>query len=134
MNFWKQSNHVMSYFKGENFRGDKRLPSNFMTGFLEVRSGKSALDLLGIANECFTGSQLVSICNDCLCIYLIEGSPQNALMSIMLLCEIQKVTLTNPLVGVFFLSQLSFPCGLLSRMIHLMLIAQYHYLGCRLVA
>jgi hypothetical protein len=26
----------MSYFKEENFRGDKRLPSNFMTGFLEV--------------------------------------------------------------------------------------------------
>lgn len=36
MNFWKQSNHVMSYFKEENFRGDKRLPSNFMDGFLEV--------------------------------------------------------------------------------------------------
>lgn len=26
----------MSYFKEENFRGDKRLPNNFMTGFLEV--------------------------------------------------------------------------------------------------
>jgi hypothetical protein len=26
----------MSYFKGENFRGDKRLPSSFMEGFLEV--------------------------------------------------------------------------------------------------
>lgn len=38
MNFWKQTNHVMSYFKEENFRGDKRLPSNFMEGFLEVRS------------------------------------------------------------------------------------------------
>lgn len=37
MNFWKQSNHVMSYFKEENFRGDHRLPSNFMSGFLEVR-------------------------------------------------------------------------------------------------
>lgn len=37
MNFWKQTNHVMSYFKGENFRGEKRLPSSFMTGFLEVR-------------------------------------------------------------------------------------------------
>jgi NADH dehydrogenase (ubiquinone) 1 alpha subcomplex subunit 6 len=37
MNFWKQTTHVMSYFKGENFRGEKRLPSSFMTGFLEVR-------------------------------------------------------------------------------------------------
>lgn len=36
MNFWKQTTHVMSYFKEENFRGDKRLPSNFMEGFLEV--------------------------------------------------------------------------------------------------
>lgn len=36
MNFWKQSNHVMSYFKEENFRADKRLPTSFMSGFLEV--------------------------------------------------------------------------------------------------
>jgi len=36
MNFWKQTTHVMSYFKDENFRGDKRLPSNFMEGFLEA--------------------------------------------------------------------------------------------------
>lgn len=38
MNFWKQTTHVMSYFKEENFRAEKRLPSNFMTGFLEVRA------------------------------------------------------------------------------------------------
>lgn len=38
MNFWKQSTHIMSYFKEENFRGDKRLPSSFMTGFLEGRN------------------------------------------------------------------------------------------------
>jgi len=36
MNYWRQATHIMSYFKGENFRGDKRLPSNFMQGFLEV--------------------------------------------------------------------------------------------------
>lgn len=36
MNFWKQTNHIMSYFKEENFRGDKRLPTSFMSGFLEV--------------------------------------------------------------------------------------------------
>lgn len=38
MNFWKQMTHVMSYFKEENFRGDERLPSSFMQGFLEVRT------------------------------------------------------------------------------------------------
>ncbi|KUI65644.1 hypothetical protein VM1G_00690 [Cytospora mali] len=38
MNFWKQSNHIMSYFQEENFRGDKRLPSSFMSGFLEGRN------------------------------------------------------------------------------------------------
>ncbi|KAF3770398.1 NADH dehydrogenase, alpha subcomplex, subunit 6 [Cryphonectria parasitica EP155] len=38
MNFWKQTNHVMSYFQEENFRGDKRLPTNFMSGFLEGRN------------------------------------------------------------------------------------------------
>jgi len=36
MNFWKQTTHVMSYFKEENFRGDKRLPKSFMEGFVEV--------------------------------------------------------------------------------------------------
>ncbi|RDA86721.1 hypothetical protein CP532_4194 [Ophiocordyceps camponoti-leonardi (nom. inval.)] len=38
MNFWKQTTHVMSYFKGENFRDDKRLPTSFMDGFLEGRN------------------------------------------------------------------------------------------------
>jgi NADH dehydrogenase (ubiquinone) 1 alpha subcomplex subunit 6 len=38
MNFWKQTTHVMSYFKDENFRGDSRLPSSFMSGFLEGRN------------------------------------------------------------------------------------------------
>ncbi|AEO68941.1 0e3f6bd5-42da-44bb-9a73-ff578c22c59a [Thermothielavioides terrestris] len=38
MNFWRQTNHVMSYFKEENFRGEKRLPSNFLAGFLEGRN------------------------------------------------------------------------------------------------
>ncbi|RCI10300.1 hypothetical protein L249_8467 [Ophiocordyceps polyrhachis-furcata BCC 54312] len=38
MNFWKQTTHVMSYFKGENFRDDKRLPASFMDGFLEGRN------------------------------------------------------------------------------------------------
>jgi len=27
----------MAFFKEEHFRGEKRLPSNFITGFLEVR-------------------------------------------------------------------------------------------------
>ncbi|EJT72719.1 NADH-ubiquinone oxidoreductase 14.8 kDa subunit [Gaeumannomyces tritici R3-111a-1] len=38
MNFWKQTTHIMSYFKDENFRGDKRLPKSFMEGFLEGRN------------------------------------------------------------------------------------------------
>ncbi|KAK3901312.1 NADH dehydrogenase 1 alpha subcomplex subunit 6 [Staphylotrichum tortipilum] len=38
MNFWRQTNHVMNFFKEENFRGDKRLPPNFMTSFLEGRN------------------------------------------------------------------------------------------------
>ncbi|OAA72282.1 NADH-ubiquinone oxidoreductase B14 subunit [Cordyceps fumosorosea ARSEF 2679] len=38
MNFWKQTTHVMSYFKGENFRGDERLPNSFMSGFLQGRN------------------------------------------------------------------------------------------------
>ncbi|EAQ91359.1 hypothetical protein CHGG_03294 [Chaetomium globosum CBS 148.51] len=38
MNFWRQTNHLMSYFKEENFRGEKRLPSDFVTGFLEGRN------------------------------------------------------------------------------------------------
>ncbi|PNP53638.1 hypothetical protein THARTR1_05762 [Trichoderma harzianum] len=37
MNFWKQQTHILSYF-GENFRGEKRLPSSFMAGFLEGRN------------------------------------------------------------------------------------------------
>lgn len=41
MNFWKQTTHVMSYFKDENFRGDTRLPTSFMSGFLQVRHLRS---------------------------------------------------------------------------------------------
>ncbi|EGS20482.1 NADH-ubiquinone oxidoreductase B14 subunit-like protein [Thermochaetoides thermophila DSM 1495] len=38
MNFWRQQSHVMAFFKEEHFRGEKRLPSNFITGFLEGRN------------------------------------------------------------------------------------------------
>jgi NADH dehydrogenase (ubiquinone) 1 alpha subcomplex subunit 6 len=38
MNYWRQATHIMSYFKEENFRGDKRLPKNFITGFLDGRN------------------------------------------------------------------------------------------------
>lgn len=58
MNFWKQSNHVMSYFKEENFRGDKRLPSSFMSGFLEVRSMLYCPLHKGIFADILPGSQL----------------------------------------------------------------------------
>ncbi|RFU80326.1 nadh-ubiquinone oxidoreductase b14 subunit [Trichoderma arundinaceum] len=37
MNFWKQQTHILAYFN-DNFRGDKRLPSSFMSGFLEGRN------------------------------------------------------------------------------------------------
>ncbi|KKA26918.1 hypothetical protein TD95_004887 [Thielaviopsis punctulata] len=38
MNFWKQSSHVMAYFKDENWRAGERLPSSFMSGFLQSRN------------------------------------------------------------------------------------------------
>lgn len=38
MNFWRQTTHIMSYFKDENFRGNDRLPKSFMAGFLEGRN------------------------------------------------------------------------------------------------
>ncbi|KAL2019521.1 hypothetical protein VTK56DRAFT_9555 [Thermocarpiscus australiensis] len=38
MNFWRQTHHIMAYFKEENFRGEKRLPSSFIAGFLEGRN------------------------------------------------------------------------------------------------
>ena len=38
MNFWRQTTHIMSYFKDENFLEGKKLPSNFMSGFLEGRN------------------------------------------------------------------------------------------------
>lgn len=36
MNFWKQTTHVMSYFDTENLQGERRLPENFIQGFLEA--------------------------------------------------------------------------------------------------
>lgn len=61
MNFWKQTTHVMSYFKEENFRGDKRLPSSFMEGFMEVNRPPIP-DVHGTAGTNtdvhFTGSEL----------------------------------------------------------------------------
>ena len=44
LNFWKQLTHVMKYFRAEE--DDKaKLPSNFMSGFLEVRARDSLLTL-----------------------------------------------------------------------------------------
>lgn len=36
MNFWKQVNHVLKYWRAEEDPKAK-LPTNFMSGFLEVR-------------------------------------------------------------------------------------------------
>jgi hypothetical protein len=58
MNFWKQSNHVMSYFAEENFRGDHRLPSNFMSSFLEVRCTLNYLFQSRTFTDLLPGSQL----------------------------------------------------------------------------
>ncbi|KAI1812037.1 complex 1 protein [Poronia punctata] len=38
MNFWKQTTHVMSYFNTENLQSGRRLPDNFMSGFIEGRN------------------------------------------------------------------------------------------------
>jgi len=37
LNFWKQLSHVLKYFRAEE-DPKARLPSNFINGFLEVRS------------------------------------------------------------------------------------------------
>jgi NADH dehydrogenase (ubiquinone) 1 alpha subcomplex subunit 6 len=37
MNYWKQLNHVMKYFRVEE-DSKAKLPENFISGFLEVRS------------------------------------------------------------------------------------------------
>jgi hypothetical protein len=73
MNFWKQSNHVMSYFKEENFRGDHRLPSNFMSGFLEVRSRLIYHFESRIFTDLLPGSQLKLVHQEKMpCRYQIE--------------------------------------------------------------
>jgi len=39
LNFWKQLEHVMKYFRAEE-DPTARLPKNFISGFLEVGYGK----------------------------------------------------------------------------------------------
>lgn len=36
MNFWRQTTHIMSYFKEESLHRTKDRPTNFLEGFLEV--------------------------------------------------------------------------------------------------
>ena len=38
MNFWRQTTHIMSYFKEESLHRTKDRPTNFLSGFLEVRT------------------------------------------------------------------------------------------------
>ncbi|CAK7268833.1 ndufa6 NADH-ubiquinone oxidoreductase subunit [Sporothrix epigloea] len=38
MNFWRQTNHIMAYFKEESFKKGPKLPSSFIEGFLEGRN------------------------------------------------------------------------------------------------
>lgn len=42
MNYWKQLNHVMKFFRLEE-DPKSHLPKNFITGFLEVRRYSSSL-------------------------------------------------------------------------------------------
>ena len=41
MNYWKQTSHVMKYFRTDEDENAK-LPKNFIQGFLEVRSTQFA--------------------------------------------------------------------------------------------
>ena len=49
MNYWKQLNHVMKYFRGEE-DPKARVPKNFISGFLEVgfcrQGSKTSVNLL----------------------------------------------------------------------------------------
>lgn len=38
MNFWRQTTHIMSYFKEESLHRTKDRPTNFLEGFLEVHT------------------------------------------------------------------------------------------------
>ncbi|KAM7207386.1 hypothetical protein V8F20_002266 [Naviculisporaceae sp. PSN 640] len=38
LNYWRGDSHIMAYFDEGNLQGEKKLPSNFMTGFLEGRN------------------------------------------------------------------------------------------------
>ncbi|KAK0753292.1 NADH-ubiquinone oxidoreductase 14.8 kDa subunit [Schizothecium vesticola] len=38
MNFWRQTTHIMSYFKEESLHRTKDRPTNFLEGFLEGRN------------------------------------------------------------------------------------------------
>jgi len=64
MNYWRQTTHVMSYFKEENFRGDKRLPNNFITGFLEVSSHSECRHRAPVFNT-VPGTQLEQAAHPC---------------------------------------------------------------------
>lgn len=42
MNFWRQTTHIMSYFKEESFKQGPKIPTSFMEGFLEVSARRQA--------------------------------------------------------------------------------------------
>ena len=50
LNFWKQINHVMKFFREEE-TPDARLPANFMQGFLEVGTTNIHLTELRVADS-----------------------------------------------------------------------------------
>jgi len=67
MNFWRQTTHIMSYFKEENFRGERTLPSSFMFGFLEVR--EHAPKVLPVCSHTFRDATRGGAATTASCVY-----------------------------------------------------------------
>ncbi|KAK4214558.1 NADH-ubiquinone oxidoreductase 14.8 kDa subunit [Rhypophila decipiens] len=38
LNYWRGNSHILAYFNEQNLQGDNKLPSNFITGFLQGRN------------------------------------------------------------------------------------------------
>ncbi|KAJ9612520.1 ndufa6 NADH-ubiquinone oxidoreductase subunit [Cladophialophora chaetospira] len=66
LNYWKQSTHVMKYFRADEDELAK-LPKNFISGFLEVRIASSSMALGSSRNgltgtsSAFAGTKLMAI-------------------------------------------------------------------------
>lgn len=63
MNYWKQLNHVMKYFRVEE-KPKSKLPSNFISGFLEASHAIETRPLVGIDFSMYAGPQLNIMTHD----------------------------------------------------------------------